>query len=99
MPRKDIFNHRNINLISFFNHSIICFIINVYLDDQQSILKYLKDTEVKLNNALIMKGYFNIKDNNWDLLYLHHSTHADTLRKIADSFNLELSMPVSQVPT
>jgi len=32
-------------------------------------------------------------------LYLHHSIHADTLREIADSFNLELSMPVNQVST
>ena len=32
-------------------------------------------------------------------MYLHHSIHTDTLREIADSFNLELSMPVNQVST
>jgi len=85
--------------ISFFNYSIVCFIINVYSDNQQSALKYLKDTEINLNNVLIMIENFNIKDNNWNLLYLHHSTYADTLRKIADSFNLELSILVNQVPT
>jgi len=62
--RKDIFNHRDINLISFFNYSIMCFIINIYSDNQQSALKYLKDTKVNLNNVLIMTGDFNIKDNN-----------------------------------
>jgi len=30
---KRIFNHKDINLISFFNCSIMCFIINVYLDN------------------------------------------------------------------
>jgi len=30
---KDIFNYCDLNLISFLNHSIMCFIINVYLDD------------------------------------------------------------------
>ena len=53
--RKDIFNYRDINLISFFNHRIMCFIINVYSDDQKFVLKYLKDTEVNLNNILIVK--------------------------------------------
>ena len=91
--RRDIFNHRNINLLSFFNHS---FIINIYSDDCQSALKYLKDTEMNLNNILIITGDFNIRDNNWDPLYLHHSIHADTLREIADSFTLELSMSVDQ---
>jgi len=77
----------------------LCFIINIYSDDHQTALKYLKDTEVNLNNILIMIGDFNIKDNNWDLLYSHHSTHADILREIADSFNLELLLFINQVPT
>jgi len=47
----------------------MCFIINVYLDNQQSTLKYLKNTEMNLNNILIMIVDFNIRDNNWDLLY------------------------------
>jgi len=42
---------------------------------------------------------FNIKDNNWDPLYPHHSTHTDILRKIVDSFNLELSTSINQVST
>jgi len=62
-------------------------------------LKYLKNTEVNLNNILIMTGDFNIRDNNWNLLYLHHLTHIDTLWEVADSFNLELSLPINQVST
>ena len=42
----------------------MCFIINIYSDDQQSILEYLKDTEINLNNILIITEDFNIRNNN-----------------------------------
>jgi len=77
----------------------MCFLINIYLDDQQSALKYLKDTEGNLNNILIMTGDFNIRNNNWNPLYLYHSIYTNMLRKITDSFNLELSSPIIQVST
>jgi len=54
---------------------------------------------VNLNNILIMTRGFNIRDNNWNLLYLHYLTYADTLREIADSFNLELSLSINKVST
>ena len=31
--RKNLINHRDINLISFYNCSIICFTINIYSDN------------------------------------------------------------------
>jgi len=74
----------------------MCFFINIYSDDQQSTLKYLKNTEMNLNNVLIMIGDFNIRDNKWDSSYLHYSHHADSLKKIANSFNLKLSTLVNQ---
>jgi len=73
--------------------------INIYSDNQQSTLKYLKDIEVNLSNVLIMTGDFNIKDNNWDLSYPHYSIHTDTLKEIANSFNLGLSTSINQVST
>jgi len=48
---KDIFNYKDIDSIFFFNQDVMCFIINVYSDNQQSTLKYLKDTKVNLNNV------------------------------------------------
>jgi len=42
---------------------------------------------------------FNIKDNNQNPLYSHYFVHANTFRKIADLFDLELSIPISQVLT
>jgi len=76
----------------------MCFILNVYSDDQQTALKYLKNTKVNLNNILIMTGDFNIRDNSWDLSYPYHLTHADTLQEVADSLNLEPSIPINLVP-
>ena len=38
-----------------------------------------------------MTGDFNIRDNDWDLSYPHHSTYVDVLWEVADSLNLELS--------
>ena len=60
-----------------------------------SLILTLKDTEVNLNNILIMIGDFNIRNNNWDSLYLHHSNYTESLKKIANSFNLELSTPIN----
>jgi len=59
---KDIINHRNINLISFFNDNTCFFILNVYSDSSHTALKYLKDTEINIGNILIMTGDFNIRD-------------------------------------
>ena len=72
----------------------MCLLINVYSDEHQSTLKYLKDTEV---NILVMTGDFDIRDNNQNSAFLHYSTYMDTLREIANSFDLELSMPINQV--
>jgi len=69
--RKNIINYRDINLISFFDCGITCFIINIYWDDQKTALKYLKNIEVNLNNILIMTEDFDIRDNDWNPLYPH----------------------------
>ena len=91
---KDIFNHRDICCFSFFNNGDIFFIINIYSDNNQSALKYLKDTEAKITNVLIITGDFNIRDSNWDNSYPFYSVHSNILLQIADSFNLSLSSSV-----
>jgi len=97
--KEGYFNHQDINLISFFNHSIICFILNVYLDNQQNALKYLKNTKVNLNNILIMTEDFNIRDSDWNPSYSHYLSYSDILREIADDLNLNLSTPINPVST
>jgi len=78
----------------FSNNSSIFFIIDIYLDDNHSALKYLKDTETNIHNILIMAGDFNIKDSDWGLSYLFHSSYSDSLVEIVDSFDLTLSSPI-----
>jgi len=87
---KDIFNYRDICCFSFFNNNDIFFIINIYSDDNQYALKYLKDTEAKITNVLIITGDFNIRDSDWNDFYSFYSVHSNTLLEIADSFNLSL---------
>ena len=65
--------------------------INIYSDDIQSALKYLKDTEANIHNVLVMTGNFNIRDSNQDPSYLFHSIPSDLLVNIADSFDLIFS--------
>ena len=72
--------------------------INIY-SDQQYVLKYLKNTKINLNNILIITEDFNIRNNDWDPSYPHHSTYTDMFKEMTDSFNLELSSPVVQVLT
>jgi len=96
---KDIFNYRDIYYFSFFNNGTIFFMINIYLDSNQSTLKYIKDTEANLQNVLIMIGDFNIKDSVWNSLFSFHLSHSDSSLETVDSFNLCLSSPIQQVST
>ena len=96
---KDIFNHRDISLISFINNDICHYILNAYSDLSHSALKYLKDTEVNINNVLLMTGNFNIRDSLWDPSFPFHSSISDDLIMIADSFDLALSFPTNPGPT
>jgi len=96
---KDIINHRDILLSSFFNNGVIYWIMNVYSDSSHSAIKYLKDMEFNLRNLLIMIGDFNIRDSLWDPSYNFHSLISDDLFMIVDSFDLNLSVPIDQIPT
>ena len=97
--RNDIFNHRNISCISFFNYGSIFYVINVYSDSSQTALKYLKNTEATINNILIMTEDFNIRNSICDLNFLYYSTYSNLLTNIADSMNLCLLRPTNPVPT
>ena len=89
--RKDIFNHRDISLISFINNDVCHYILNVYSDSSHSALKYLKDTEVNIDNVLLMTGDFNIRNSLWNPSFPFHSLISDNLIIIADFFDLALS--------
>ena len=96
---KDIINHRDISLISFFNNNICYYIMNVYSDSSHTALKYLKDTEVNIENVLLITGDFNIGDSLWDSVFPFYSSVSDDLIIITDLFNLSLSTPTNPCPT
>ena len=73
--------------------------MNVYSDFSHSALKYLKNTKVNIRNLLIIIGNFNIQDSLWDPSFFHYSSISNNLLIIADSFNLNLLIPINQVPT
>ena len=73
--------------------------MNIYFDASHSALKYLKDTEVNIINLLIIIGDFNIRDQSWDPSFLYHLSISNDLFIIADSFNLNLSLPTNPVST
>jgi len=73
--------------------------MNIYSDSSHTALKYLKNTEVNIDNIVLMTGDFNIRDSLWDLSFPFHSSLSDNLIIIADSFNLTLSTPTNSCPT
>jgi len=73
--------------------------MNVYSDSSHLALKYLKDTEVNINNLLIITSNFNIRDSLWDPFFPHHSSINNDLIIIADSFNLDLLLLTNPVST
>ena len=97
-PWKDIIDHKDILLISFFNNNNSFWLINIYSDSSHLALKYLKDTEVNIQNMLIMTGDFNIWDSLWDPVFPHHSSISDDLLIIADFFDLSLLTYTNQFP-
>jgi len=96
---KDIINHRDILLVSFFNKGISCWLMNIYSHLSHTAIKYLKDIEFDFRNLLVMTEDFNICDSLWDLSFSHHSFISDNLFAIANLFNLSLSYSPDLVPT
>ena len=96
---KDLFDHRDINLIFFISNDTWHYILNIYSDSSHSALKYLKDTEVNINQVILMTDNFNIRDNLWDPHFPFHLSISDDLIMIADSFDLALSSLINPGPT
>lgn len=89
--QKNIFNYRDICCFLFFNNGNIYYMINIYSDISQTVLKYLKNTEANIHNALVMAGNFNIRDSSWDPSFPFHSAYSDLLIDIVDSLDICLS--------
>ena len=57
------------------------------------------DTEVNIDNVILMTSDFNIRDRLWNPSFPFHSSISDDLFIIADSFNLTLSNPTNPCST
>ena len=97
--RLDIINHQDVNVLAFHSGRHINYVINVYLDDNQSALHFLNRNIINLNNTVVMTGDFNTRDNDWDPNYPHHSVHSEDLLTLAESLGLDLSPPTNLGPT
>jgi len=97
--RLDIANHRDINIVAFYNQQDVNFIINIYSDSNQSAFHALRNNIANLGKTVLITGNFNIRDSDWDPNYHHYLTHTEDLITIADSLSLELSPPVNPGPT
>ena len=71
--KKNIINHHNILLLSFFNRNECHFLMNVYLDDCQSAVKFMLNQVIDISNLLYMGKDFNVRDAEWDPLITSHS--------------------------
>ena len=91
-------DHHSILLLSFFNREVHHFLMNVYLDDWQSAVKFMLDQVINISNLLYMGGDFNIRDAEWDLFVSVHPAAGQALIDLADSLGLVCSLPVLPVP-
>jgi len=60
MLRRDIINHKDINLVFLLINNRCSYILNVYSDNSQTATSFLQDHELNIKNILIMTGDFNI---------------------------------------
>ena len=58
---KDIFNHKGVSCISFFNCKSVYFLINIYSDLSQTALKYLKNTEANSLLVIVTKEHIQTR--------------------------------------
>ena len=96
--RRNMVNHCDILLLSFFNRGECHCFMNVYSDDHHSAVKFMLDQIIDIPNLLYMGGDFNIRDADWDPSVSSHSATGQALMDLADSLGLVCSLPELPVP-
>ena len=71
--RRDIVNHRDIQLLSLFNRGRYQFLMNVYLDDLHTTVNFWAGEALNIPNLLYIGKDFNIRDTEWDPSISLHS--------------------------
>ena len=97
--KRDIVDHRDIQLLSFFNRGRCQFLMNVYSDDLHTAVNFLSREALNIPNLLYMGRDFNIRGAEWDPSVSSHPAAGQSLRDLADSYSLVHSLPVLSIPT
>ena len=97
--RRDIVDHRDIQLLFFSNRGRCQFFMNVYSDDLHTAVNFLTREALNIPNLLYMGGDFNIRDAEWDPSVSLHSATGQSLRNLAESYSLVCSLPALSIPT
>ena len=86
--RRDIVDHRDIQLLSFFNRGRCQFLMNVYSNDLHTAVDFLSNTAPNIPHLLYMGGNFNVRDAEWDPSVSSHPAAGQALMDLADSYSL-----------
>ena len=60
--RRNIVDHRDIQLLSFFNRGKCQFLMNVYSDNFHTAVDFLSNEALNIPHLLYMREDFNIRD-------------------------------------
>ena len=97
--RRDIVDHRDIQLLSFFNRGRCQFLMNIYSDDLHTAVDFLSNAAPNIPHLLYMGGDFNVRDAEWDPSVSSHPAAGQALMDLAESYSLVCSIPALSVPT
>ena len=97
--RRDLVDHRDIFVLSLFQGNTTYNLMNVYSDDDNTAILYLRDHVDELPSFHYMGGDFNVHSKVWDSNVTHHRWAAITLLEIAADLDLEWTQPSNPGPT
>jgi len=97
--KRDIVDHKDIQLLFFFNRGRCQFLKNVYSNDLYTAVNFLSREALNIPNLLYMGGDFNIRDAEWDPFVSSYPATGQSLRDLEDYYSLVHSLLVLSVPT
>jgi len=97
--RHDLIEYWDIFVLSLFQGNSTYNLMNVYSDDDNTVILYLRDHIDELPLFQYMSSDFNVHSKVWDSNVTHHRWAAITLLEIAADLNLEWTQPSNPGPT
>ena len=97
--KRDIVDHRDIQLLFFFNKGRYQFLINVYSNSLYTVGDFFSNKALNIPNLLYIGENFNVRDAKWNLFISSYSTTGQTLRNLLDSYSLVCFILVLSVHT